>query len=87
MLLGACRVLFALRVITFAVVLSGCAMRFGGILVVFGCLVMFVFGHWLSPACLGNTRKTWGAQNGSEAKKPDDPKKPLSRLTICLQNR
>jgi hypothetical protein len=44
-LLGVCRVLFALRVIAFAMMLGGGTMRFGSILVMFGCLVVFVFGH------------------------------------------
>lgn len=42
-LLGVCRVLFALRVIAFAMMLGGGTMRFGSILVMFGCLVVFVY--------------------------------------------
>jgi hypothetical protein len=58
MLLGTCRVFFTLRVITFTVMLSRSAVSFSRILVMLGCLVMFVFSHWASPACWGNKRKT-----------------------------
>jgi hypothetical protein len=45
MLLGACRVFFALRVIALAMMFSGAAVGFGGVLVMFGCFIVFVFGH------------------------------------------
>jgi hypothetical protein len=45
MLLGICRVFFALRVIALAMMFGGGAVSSRGILVMLGCLVMFVFGH------------------------------------------
>ena len=45
MLLSARRVLLSLHVIAFAVMFGGCAMRLRGVLVMFGCFIVFVFGH------------------------------------------
>jgi len=45
MLLSARRVLFSLHVVAFTMLFSGRAMRLSGVLVMFGCLVVFVFGH------------------------------------------
>ena len=50
MLLGVCRVFFALGVVAFSMMFRRGAVRFGGILVVFGCLIMFVSSHFTSPA-------------------------------------
>jgi hypothetical protein len=50
-------VFFALRVIAFAVVFGRRAMGFGSILVVFGCLIVFVSSHCVSPACLMGTQQ------------------------------
>jgi hypothetical protein len=49
MLLGIRRVFFALCVIALAMVFGGGAVRLGGILVMIGCLIVFVFGYWISP--------------------------------------
>ena len=45
MLLGARRVFLSLDVIALAVVVGSGAMGLGSVFVVFGSLVMFVFGH------------------------------------------
>jgi hypothetical protein len=50
MLLGVCRVFFALGVVAFAMMFRRGAVGFGGILVVFGCFIMFVSSHFTSPA-------------------------------------
>jgi hypothetical protein len=50
-LLGIGRMFLALRVIALAVMLCGGAMRFRRILMVFGCLVVLVFGHVISFDC------------------------------------
>jgi hypothetical protein len=44
-LLGIGGMFLALRVIAFSMMLCGGAMRFRRIFMVFGCLIMFVFGH------------------------------------------
>jgi hypothetical protein len=62
MLLSIRRVLLALCVIAFAMVLfGGGAMRSGGTLVMFGCLIVFVFGHWISPVVEGTRIKLQGS--------------------------
>jgi hypothetical protein len=61
MLLSIRRVLFALCVIAFAMVFGGGAMRSGGTLVMFGCLIVFVFGHWISPVVEGTRIKLQGS--------------------------
>jgi hypothetical protein len=45
MLLRTRRVLLALGMVALAVMFGSGTMRLGGVLVVFGCLVMLVFGH------------------------------------------
>jgi hypothetical protein len=45
-LLGGGRVLFALRVITFSMLFGRSTMRFGGIFVMLGSLIVFVLRHW-----------------------------------------
>jgi hypothetical protein len=55
MLLGVCRVFFALGVVAFSMMFRRGAVRFGGILVVFGCLIMFVSSHFTSPAYVEGT--------------------------------
>jgi hypothetical protein len=47
-------VLLALCVIALAVVFGRSAVGFGSALVMFGCFVVFVSSHWLSPAMLGD---------------------------------
>jgi len=42
------RVLHTLRVITFSVMLCGCAMGLCRVLVMLRCLVMFVSSHWVA---------------------------------------
>lgn len=49
MLLGILGVFFALCVIALAVMFGRRTVRFGGILVMFGCLIMFVSSHWIPP--------------------------------------
>jgi hypothetical protein len=44
-LLGVRRVLFALRVIAFAMMFGGGAVRLSSVFVMFCCLIVFVFGH------------------------------------------
>jgi len=51
MLLRTRRVLLALGVVALAVMFSSGAMRLGGVLVVFGCLVVLVFGHEILVGC------------------------------------
>jgi hypothetical protein len=40
-------VFFALCVFAFAVMFGSGAMKFGGILVMFSRLIVFIFGHWM----------------------------------------
>jgi hypothetical protein len=61
MLLGGCGVFLALRVITLAVMLSCGAMRLSRVLMVFGSLVVFVFGHRCSPIGLRTGNKNGAA--------------------------
>lgn len=58
MLLGVRRVFFALRVIACAMMFGGGAMGFGSILVMFGRLIVLVFGHWITPAFEGDRQAT-----------------------------
>ena len=55
MLLRTGRVLLALGMVALAVMFGGGTMRLGGVFVMFGCLVVFVFGHetlvgWVAPS-------------------------------------
>jgi hypothetical protein len=45
MLLGITGMFFALGVVAFTVIFGCSAMRLGGILVMFGCLIVFVLSH------------------------------------------
>jgi hypothetical protein len=49
MLLGISGMFFALCVVAFAVMFGCRAMRLSGILVVLGCLIVFVSSHWVPP--------------------------------------
>jgi hypothetical protein len=45
--------LFAFGMVAFAMMFGGGAMRFGCILVMLGCLIMFVSSHWIPPVIGG----------------------------------
>lgn len=51
MLLRTGRVLLALGVVALAVMFGGGTMRLGGVFVMFGCLVVLVFGHEILVGC------------------------------------
>jgi hypothetical protein len=51
MLLRTRRVLLALGMVALAVMFGSRTMRLGGVLVVFGCLVVFVFSHGILVGC------------------------------------
>ncbi len=57
MLLGVCRVLFALGVVAFLMMLGGGAVGFRGIFVMFSCFIVLVSGHWASPAKFRGTKE------------------------------
>jgi hypothetical protein len=51
---------FALRVIALGMMFGRCAMGFGGILVMFSCLVVLVFSHWIPPVNISVIRQQLG---------------------------
>ena len=53
MLLGFGGVFFALLMFTLAVMFSSGSMRFGSVLMMFSCFIVFVSRHWIAPAGLG----------------------------------
>jgi hypothetical protein len=53
MLLGVGRMFLVLYVVVFSVMFGRSAMGFGGILVMFGCLIMGVFRHGIPPVSVG----------------------------------
>jgi hypothetical protein len=53
MLLGVGRMFLALYVVVFSVMFGRSAMGFGGILVMFSCLIVGVFRHGIPPVSVG----------------------------------
>jgi hypothetical protein len=70
-LLSVCRVLFGLSVVALFVMLGGGAVRFGSILVVFGCFVVFVSSH-------GFLRLGLGGRKGNSRRR-----RLVPRISLC----
>ena len=51
MLLSTCGVFLALGMVTLAMMFGGGTVRLGGVFVMFGCLVVLVFGHEILVGC------------------------------------
>jgi hypothetical protein len=65
MLLRARRVLLALGMVALAVMFGSGTMRLGGSFVVFGCLVVFVFGHEILVVVSSQSGRTRGPSQRS----------------------
>jgi hypothetical protein len=57
MLLGVCRMFLALGVVAVAMLFRCRTVRFGGVLMMFGCFVMLVLSHQVSPSRWGVREK------------------------------